>query len=67
MCRLLDFLDIWQLKEREYFQMFVDMDLEKYVADQLKLTRWGGEPEIKALAEAYNKRVRVYKLSRTSS
>jgi hypothetical protein len=53
------------LSEKDYFWPFVASDadsISSYINSQRMDGKWGGEPELLALAEAYNKRVRVWLL-----
>lgn len=47
-------------ENREHFQKFINEDIDEYIANTSKPCVWGGEPEIFAMMELFNKRVEIY-------
>ena len=50
----------YMLAHRGRFENFVHGSFDAYLAQMRQPHEWGDEPEIRALGELYNKRVRVY-------
>ena len=46
--------------ERTYFEPYVSVGWEQYVAEKRELGSWGDEPELQALCELYNRSAQVW-------
>lgn len=45
---------------KDYFSVFIGDDIDAYIEKSSQLGIWGGEPEIYAITELYNKRVDIF-------